>query len=261
LPSKKWSDLIEELYTDSWQADIKRFRSKYAYRGLSDQSYNLKTSLIRLGGKYWNLEDHLMRNFVKYARLENSSRYTIWNWLAIAQHHGLPTRLLDWTFSPFVALHFATVDISKFNTDGVIWMVNFAEMHSKLPEPFMKELKKEGSTVFTVDMLSNVSKSLKEFDNKFEKDFSLLFEPPSMDERIVNQYALHSIVSNPKTTFDVLLEKYAESCPGIYKKIVIPSELKLEIRDKLDQANITERVLFPGLDGLGSWLARHYCCI
>jgi len=46
--------------------------------------------------------------------------------------------------------------------------------------------------------------------------------------------------------------------PDIWRKIVIPADLKWEIRDKLDQSNITERVLFPGLDGMCSWLARQY---
>jgi len=46
--------------------------------------------------------------------------------------------------------------------------------------------------------------------------------------------------------------------PDCARRIVVPLELKWEVRDKLDQANLTERVLFPSLDGLFRWLARYY---
>ena len=55
-----------------------------------------------------------------------------------------------------------------------------------------------------------------------------------------------------------VLDDWIEMHPDVARKIIIPAGLKWEIRDKLDQANITERVLFPGLDGLSRWLKRHY---
>jgi hypothetical protein len=61
-------------------------------------------------------------------------------------------------------------------------------------------------------------------------------------------------MSGANSSLDELLQQH----PELVRRIVIPAELKWEIRDKLDQSNITERVLFPGLDGLSRWVARYY---
>ncbi len=111
-----WTELLDELYRESWDEEIRRHRSPFVYRGMGNANNELRTSLIRLAGgtDVARLEGHLLRNFRKYARADSAAGSSIWNWLALAAHHGLPTRLLDWTYSPFVALHFATADLSQY---------------------------------------------------------------------------------------------------------------------------------------------------
>jgi len=58
---KSWNDLQEKLFENSWNPRIGRYRSKYAFRGLSDAEYKLETTLMRLGGDYTQLENHLLR--------------------------------------------------------------------------------------------------------------------------------------------------------------------------------------------------------
>jgi hypothetical protein len=84
--------------------------------------------------------------------------------------------------------------------------------------------------------------------------FVVFLEPPAVDRRILNQHALFSLMSSPTARLDDWLADH----PELSRKVVIPAHLKWEIRDKLDQANVNERVLFPGLDGLSRWLARYY---
>ncbi|MBW2476976.1 MAG: FRG domain-containing protein, partial [Deltaproteobacteria bacterium] len=57
-----WTELQEALFTDSWEPELGRYRSRHAYRGLSTEQYELKTTLARLGGPYVDLERHLLRN-------------------------------------------------------------------------------------------------------------------------------------------------------------------------------------------------------
>jgi hypothetical protein len=248
-----WTELHERLYESSWKAPLGRFRSSFAYRGVGRIDYSLETSLARLGGAE-ELERHMLRNFRKYAQREAVPQDSVWNWLAVAQHHGLPTRMLDWTYSPYVALHFATENVDAFACDGVIWCVDYSLTNGLLPERLKQVLADEGSDVFTAEMLAHAAPSLAEFDALADDPFVAFLEPPSLDERIINQFALFSLLSGPSTRFDTWLESH----PQAWRKIIVPAELKWEIRDKLDQANITERVLYPGLDGLSRWLKRYY---
>lgn len=251
---RNWHELNEAFYEQAWRPELGRYRSPFAFRGLADADFPLTPALKRLTGDYVELERHLLRNFRKYALRHVVERDSFWNWLTVAQHYGLPTRMLDWTFSPFVALHFTLANVEKYHLDGVVWAVNYMQLHTLLPEPLKRVLSAEGSDVFTVEMLGSTIASLGEMDRLTEGKFALFLEPPSMDDRIVNQAALFSVASDPELAMDDWLKGH----PEMWRKIVIPASLKWEFRDKLDQMGVTERVLFPGLEGLSRWLRRHY---
>ena len=253
---RSWFDILDALYEGSWNEDLQRFRSPYAFRGLASQDHTLASSLVRLAkpaADVKRLELALLRNFRKYAHGEATGTDSIWDWLALGQHRGLPTRLLDWTYSPLVALHFATENTEQFDEDGVVWCVNFVEANKRLPSRLKRILQQEGSDTFTVEMLG-AFKSLREFDALSRDPFVVFVEPPAVDRRILNQLALFSLMSDPSATLDDWLRSHPKLC----RQVAIPAALKWEIRDKLDQANVNERILFPGLDGLSRWLTRYY---
>jgi hypothetical protein len=252
--AESWLELQSALFDHSWNEDISRFRSSYVYRGTWNKNFDLSTSITRLGSRYAELEQHILRNFRKYAHSNASPGDSVWNWLAVAQHHGLPTRLLDWTYAPYVALHFATQDLSKYEEDGVVWCIDYVKTTEHLPMPLKNAIEEEGSNVFTAETLQSICPTLKDLGRMQEENFVLFLEPPSLDTRIMHQYALFSLMSDVKAELTQWLQQH----PELYFRIIIPAKLKWEIRDKLDQANITERVLFPGLTGLSQWLKRHY---
>jgi len=125
-----------------------------------------------------------------------------------------------------------------------VWCIDYVRAHESLPRELREALEREGADVFTTELLAEVVEDV----DALEGDLVLFVEPPSFDARIVNQYALFSVVSPADLRI----------ADRVTREIVIPADIKLEVRDKLDQANITKRVLFPGLDGLSRWLTRYY---
>lgn len=254
-PAYGWLNVLDDLFAGSWNPDLHRFRSPFAFRGVGRADRPLTSTLLRLaaGRDAARLELSLLRNFRKYAHAESPSADSIWDWLALGQHRGLPTRLLDWTYSPLVALHFATEHPADFDQDGVIWCVNFVEANTRLPRRLKRLLEADASDLFTVEMLSTFT-SLRQFDSLSRDPFVVFLEPPAIDRRILNQFALFSLMSSPTARLDAWLARH----PELVRRVPVPAGLKWELRDKLDQSNINERVLFPGLDGLSRWLARYY---
>lgn len=262
ITPKSWQDVIELLFADSFNDELRRHRSPYGFRGMTNAAYGLNTSLMRLEhpiDKVARIESRLLDSFRKYAHSFFDDKYSNWHWLSLAQHHGLPTRLLDWSYSPFVALHFATDNLAQMHLPGVVWCVNLFETQQYLPNDIRLFLEQEGRSSVPIEQLAKDFPDFKAFDNPDQyNDFVLFFEPPSLDQRIVNQVALFSFNSRPDLNLSQWLEGESVQHPTICKRIIIPADLKWEVRDKLDQAGITERVLFPGLDGLSTWLKRWY---
>jgi hypothetical protein len=219
---------------------------------------------MRLSSTSPEAERHLLRNFRKYAGYNVAERDSLWHWLTVGQHHGLPTRLLDWTYSPLVALHFATSNVAS-EADAVVWQVDVETVHRLLPAALSQALQQEGSMVFTVEMLERATtqrggtigiyEGMTAFEQMVDEPALVFLEPDSLDERVVNQFALLSAMSDRHLTVD----EWLRGSPTVrWRKIRIARSLCMVVRDYLDQSNITERMLFPGLDGLSAWLTRHY---
>jgi len=227
-------------------------RSSLVFRGLARATYRNRSSIERSGHGAAALEPHLIRNFRKYAHREQPGP-SMWDWLSLAQHHGLPTRLLDWTFSPLVAAHFATA--TSPGAEAVVWAVDCVQAHQQLPGELRDPLEAEGAMVFTTELLAEHSPTLEALDALGdEAPFVLFFEPPSLDDRIVNQSAVLSVMSGAAASMDDWLDDHE----GLAHAWRITADAKAEIRERLDRVNINERVLMPGLDGLAAWLRRYY---
>lgn len=251
-------DLIEAVTPDRPEPESGRRRNYVAYRGMADASAPLRTSLDRLGGpdaphSKAHLEEHILRNFLRYSKPYVSADQDEWELLFIAQHHGLPTRLLDWTYSPLVAAHFATLD-PRPRGDRVVWQLDWRQMHGRfglkplafLVQDLIQELERRG-----------IGSRAEFFARAADAaPFACMLEPPAMDHRITAQSAAFTICSDTGRPFDAFLAEHG--LDQALRQLVIPDAAVALIRDQLDICAIDERRLFPDLDGVAREVGRYY---
>lgn len=253
-------DELMPLFTEQeYRGDLKRYRSSYLYRGMPNVTYKMRTSLdANCKGLKKSLEPAILENFAKYAVIGDPTiAQSVWKQMILGQHYGLPTRLLDWTHSALVGLHFAVTEKNMEDMeahDCVVWRIDMNEMYSLLPDNYQTVVNRYQSTIFSVDMLDEITGSLAQYDKDMGKESMIIIEPPSINQRIVNQYSFFSLVPSDMDDIEGFLDKKT----NYTIKYVIDKNLRWRVRDMLDQLNMSERIVYPGLDGLSKWIARHY---
>lgn len=252
-------DVMQMLADQTRDEKINRLRSDYYYRGQRNAAYRTSTSLYRnCGTKQRELESSILRYFTKYASIEDPTlNESVWKQMIVGQHYGLPTRLLDWTRSPLVALHFA-LDEDSFKKmdkrDCVVWRMNVKDMNRNLPEKYRCALDEKQTSTFSVELLRSVAHSLEQYDLDMGDSCMVTLEPPSIEQRIINQYSFFSVIPLNITDIEGFFDKHTAETV----RFVINKDIRWDLRDLLDQYNVNERIIYPGLDGLTRWITRHY---
>ena len=252
-------ELIPLLSDQPYRPDLERNRSLYVYRGMANADFRMVTSLRRNCRELQRtLEPAILKNFAKYAVLEDPTiAQSVWRQMFLGQHHGLPTRLLDWTQSALVALHFAVSEDNLEHMeqhDCMVWRTDIKELHALLPPKYQQVMAENKAEVFSVDMLGRAAADIAAYDRDMGGSAMVVLEPPSIDSRIVNQYSFFSVIPMDMEDVEGFLDRQTYNTV-IY---VIDRDLRWRVRDMLDQLNMSERLVYPGLDGLSRWIARHY---
>jgi hypothetical protein len=253
-------ELIERVTPSEPDPVTGRRRDTGVYRGSAHAEQPLLTSLERLGGMKpphtkSDLEEHILRNFIRYSRpYLGTEPVNDWEHLVSAQHHGVPTRLLDWSYSPLIAAFFATrPDPDREEHDRAVWRLDWKSLHEKFGFPGLSLLIKDLDELFGKEGHFTPWALMR---GMAHRDFACLLEPPSLDQRIVTQAAVFTLCSDKTRSFDSFLHDHGLG--AALAKYVIPAGAVGLLRDQLDLVGVDERRLFPDLDGVAAAIRRYY---
>lgn len=200
------------------------------YRGHTEANWQLLPKIARPdifnGIDFLIKEQSIIQEFRRMA-IPHDQRifdFSDWDILALAQHYGLPTRLLDWTSNPLVALWFAFKDENCESGNRCVWGFRADDHLAKLE------------------------------DKPFDQPRTMAFRPNHITERIINQggwFTIHKFIKTEKTF--VKIEENKSLIPNI-AKFVFSDKLRREVLNTLDTLGVNYYSMFPDLEGLSKYL-------
>jgi hypothetical protein len=222
---------------ESWDEYINKVMEGYenwAFRGQADSKWPLMSTLGRylnnyVDEKYWKMqEERILRIFQRKAHLFLTHVPDLSNtfqWLALMQHHGAPTRLLDFTWSPYVATFFA---LERTTTPAAVWAINpeklvgFGARQERFEE-FLENPK-----------LGAIGQG----------------EPFIMNKRLIAQSGTFIVARDPATPIEDIVSRFNRPEDTLVKFELSAELVRPVAMRTLYSMNITQATLFPGLDGL-----------
>ncbi|PKG37106.1 FRG domain-containing protein [Psychromonas sp. Urea-02u-13] len=209
---------------------------EYIYRGVSNKTHELIPSIGRnteenTRGNISTVERDLLTEFKRLSNPilnSNDTPNTEFDWLFLAQHYGLPTRLLDWSTNPLVALYFAVE--SNDDIDAGVYAINhrvtdqYELFDYKTADYTDKHKLKSASVIAIQPNQSNV----------------IFVRPKYSDNRYVNQRSVFSCPKNPFKPLELDNLQFME----------LKGHWKPELRKRLRTMGVSTSYIYPGLDGI-----------
>lgn len=238
----------------------------FIFRGQSNSEWTLKPRLVRVWDEMYGrcrnktrvVQEALLKEYdaIQYfqkrvgsaeASFRSLSRAlsldTYAEWLAAMQHYSAPTRLLDWTSSFYVALYFA---VEEPRVDGAVWILNAQTVR----EYTDKVISEKGYGVEQANAVFASCESYVEFGVGLAPIVEVVSNQFKTD-RMIAQHSLFTLSYQLFFDHAYVGLPMLDRLPPVLIKIVIPSESKRIIRQRLSKINLFADVLFPGLDGIG----------
>lgn len=243
---------------DELISKLNSYPNSFAFRGQANSDWPLISSLERIvpdSKKRRKVEEFTLKEFIKKFPLYSGDIDKPENklsWLSLMQHYGIPTRLLDFTTSPYVALYFAIENLIPNDSGSIsIYAIDYDQLVRKSCE-YVKE---------STDLIDKYSENFAEkceeaFENILERssyDVLWFVDPMQLNDRIEKQSGTFLISGSFNKNIDELIRSivYKEV---VIEEIIIPQRYLESIYSLLRKMNLGPKNIYGNIEGLAKHL-------